>query len=1482
MSTERAPSGLLAREQRRRRKRRDGGRIVARVLSCLLAVLAIVPVVLALGVRSSAVRGWAERKMEGLAREQHVSGAWKVDVSFLPLAIVLNDVRIDSTDGGSPALAASRVAVKPKLFALLSGKIAIDQIEIDTPRVRAVVVDGELRNLAVEAPAKKEPSGPFHAPFRSITLTDGAFDVTLDGTRVQAQGMDLDVASQDDARAGSSFEISVWLSSAIIDRTHTTPAGIVSVDEDAVCRLDGRLRLDPDAVTVHRLALSASADLDPAAGTRPSCKLPDDDKRKIEASLNHLRVRFPQGNDVLPQVSGRLSARAPISLADRFVAMPKNDGWVSADLELRFVDGMRLPEIDGHIGGRDIFVFKYDLAKTLDGEIRTRGDVVESSRLEFTIAKSTVTLTDVRVEPLVKGIPVRAGVDIQGLDFTALMRDLGVHPHSHVQWDVRNAHVPLFSGTLIPAKLDGELTVKSDAFAVYDAPADGTPPSGAPPGWRGPKQRMIGVGSALVNSHVAVRPEALLFQRTRVASGKSVLEGGLVSIGFENVLRIDVPSVKLDLSDIGPLGNVPVSGQADAKVTIQGMFNDPRLDADTTIQNFSIGDIPFGNVTAGHVQFRDMVVDLSGVKAVKGKSRYEMPSGSIDFGGRANLAMDAVVTSPSFDARDFFALWHMEDDPRFAEIEGTFSTRSNVHVALGGPQDRCGSGFVDVDAHARVSDVTLFGEHFETGELDLDYEWADRLAGLYGARVDVHSFNLRKLRKNGQGGSLLGSASIDRGKLSGNVVIQSIPLARVSALGSVAQKIEASASGFARLTGTVDRYALEGDLDVSPALLRGTRFGPSRLQFAMTEAPPAKAKPIGKTACGGPIDAPFDKEAYLSDTAPHGEIRATGELFGGEVRIDELVMTRAADPSFKASVDLDKFDLGAAARLFGDAEAKSDGGEPPAPLEGVVSGALTIDKLRKSDYSHAVVAFTPRELSIQQGGQHLALKSTGVRLAMEDDAVQVPPLEFELRTANGVTGKVTVGGSASKITRAPELDLRADLAPIDLGILAGSVPRLQRAQGTLAGGVHVTGKALSPNVDGKLSVKGGDFSVQGLPSPITNVDIDVEADASEVRIVRGSGRFAGGTLGFTGRLPLRGFSFGAGELGVAARGVRFAPDDGVRLVADADLTLMLAAADPSGARSKLPHVSGDVVITSFEYTRPMALTGSLGDLKTRRASVDSYDPSLDSMTLDVNVRAKNPLRIHNNMIEAQLIIDSGVLQVTGTNQRIGLRGELKSMPGGRFHFRSSDFEVRQALLRFDDPTRIAPNVDVVAITEYRRMGDSANVATGIGRQAGLWRITLHAYGEIDNLHLDMTSDPPLSQEDIVLLLTIGMTRAEVDQLQAGALGAGAALEALAAASGADRAVKKAVPVIDDFRFGSAYSSRTGRTEPQVTLGKRITDNVRANVTTSLAEDRELRSNVEWRLNQRWSVQGSYDNINDVTSSTVGNVGVDVRWRVEFR
>jgi translocation and assembly module TamB len=373
---------------------------------------------------------------------------------------------------------------------------------------------------------------------------------------------------------------------------------------------------------------------------------------------------------------------------------------------------------------------------------------------------------------------------------------------------------------------------------------------------------------------------------------------------------------------------------------------------------------------------------------------------------------------------------------------------------------------------------------------------------------------------------------------------------------------------------------------------------------------------------------------------------------------------------------------------------------------------------------------------------------------------------------------------------------------------------------------------------------------------------------------------------------------GALDSRIAVRGVHYSRTDGVRTECDADLHVTY---DPTQGASAIPRLTGDVTIDSFDYTRPVTLSANLASFGTRakRTEVDAYDPALDVLALDVRVKAAAPLVIKNNLVEVQLGIDSGALQVTGTNQRVGLRGALRALPGGRMHFQTNEFDVRSAAIRFDDPTRVAPNVDITAVTEYRRYtdssagaaagagaganggGPSSAASTGATRGGSLWRITLHAYGDTDDLRVDMTSEPALSQEDIVLLLTVGMTRAELDQLQASSIGASIALNALGAASGADRVVKQAIPIIDDFRFGSAYSTVTGKTEPQLTVGKRLTNDLRASVTAGLSEDRELRSNIEWRLNNRLSVQGSYDNINDVSSSTLGNLGMDLRWRLEF-
>ena len=88
----------------------------------------------------------------------------------------------------------------------MSGKLLIDQIDIDAPRARLVIKGGKLENLAIKPQETKKKTGPIHLPFDAFAISDGEVDLTIDDVRVQAHELDLDVQT-DDTDRGSSLEI---------------------------------------------------------------------------------------------------------------------------------------------------------------------------------------------------------------------------------------------------------------------------------------------------------------------------------------------------------------------------------------------------------------------------------------------------------------------------------------------------------------------------------------------------------------------------------------------------------------------------------------------------------------------------------------------------------------------------------------------------------------------------------------------------------------------------------------------------------------------------------------------------------------------------------------------------------------------------------------------------------------------------------------------------------------------------------------------------------------------------------------------------------------------------------------------------------------------------------------------------------------------------------------------------------------------------
>src|SRR5262245_17074721 len=145
-------------EARGHRHRRgfDLGRLIARVLCMLFALVGALPLAASVLVRSEPVRRWAAAETARvLEAELGLRASYQVEVHLLPLEVALRDVQVPASDGKSSFLEAERVAVRPRIFSLLAGRLDAGDIEVEKPKSRIVIHDGKLENLQYRLPPQR-------------------------------------------------------------------------------------------------------------------------------------------------------------------------------------------------------------------------------------------------------------------------------------------------------------------------------------------------------------------------------------------------------------------------------------------------------------------------------------------------------------------------------------------------------------------------------------------------------------------------------------------------------------------------------------------------------------------------------------------------------------------------------------------------------------------------------------------------------------------------------------------------------------------------------------------------------------------------------------------------------------------------------------------------------------------------------------------------------------------------------------------------------------------------------------------------------------------------------------------------------------------------------------------------------------------------------------------------------------------------------
>ncbi|HEY8426754.1 MAG TPA: translocation/assembly module TamB domain-containing protein, partial [Sandaracinaceae bacterium] len=1034
---------------------------------------------------------------------------------------------------------------------------------------------------------------------------------------------------------------------------------------------------------------------------------------------------------------------------------------------------------------------------------------------------------------------------------------LGVTENAIVEWffDGRLA----LRGTLEPLALEGPVSLDTRDFVVSHGP------------WHErPVRRVIGVTSARLTSRWSIRPDGVRFENIAGELPHSRLRGDVL-LGFRNELRVSARADVADLRDITPLDRFAIAGIGEASVSIDGTFQDPHVTGRLRFSDFVFDDFALGDVQSDAVLDPDgLGVRFAMVSAVKNGSRYRVEDLYLDFHDD-RFALDGLLHADGLALADFYAILGFQEDERFTPYQGLARGQANLRYTNGFPGDSpSGTLLVDLDLRFDWANLNDYG--FTDGRLVGRFRWLDWSRGAAGAELAIGELSLRK----GRGTVTLDGRMSLGGHLRMDVVADGIALSDIEGVGDRFPELEGVASAVGRVGGTFDVMRADFDVGVTNVTYGGRALGDGRFFVRHTDredpwvlearawdrgALPSLPCAHGRTGLAF-ADWPPDPPIRTVEGPRERLSRPMAFVVCGSGLDDRLTMDLAIGRTealpLRGIVRLDGIDLSPLLPTTSDGRR----------IDGTMSGLLSFER-------GAIRAPETLEGSI-------VLHE--VRLRQDELEVQnLRPVELVFGGGELAIRKARFVGPGSRLRVRGRASLQDGLAlqvngDVDLGLLARLSQTITEASGSIGARLSITGPFADPELYGQATVTDGRFRFASFDVPVERLSGRIEFSQRSVLFEDFTAEVAGGTLTASGQAELREQEIERYRFDVEAHGVQYALGEGIDAGFGADVRLAWSRGE------RLPTLSGRIVVDRLSYTRGIELRGILGEAASRistsvlgsrrtRTEVRQYDPERDVVQLDVHVTQRTPFRIRNNLVDAEVRIQTAEqpFRIVGTDQRYGLVGALEIVRGDLF-FQNNEFDVRRGIIRFDDPTRIDPHVDVEAITEIRRASDLS---------APSWRIILTLTGPSESLRLQTRSEPGLPEQDILLLLAFGMTSGELQQLQGGGdLAGAAALEALTAVTGLDREVRRALPLIDDFRVTTGYSPRTGRTEPRLSVGRRIADQVRLSATTGLSESREVRASMEVQLDESQRVGVSYDNYNNTGANSLGNLGIDWGVRLE--
>ncbi len=473
----------------------------------------------------------------------------------------------------------------------------------------------------------------------------------------------------------------------------------------------------------------------------------------------------------------------------------------------------------------------------------------------------------------------------------------------------------------------------------------------------------------------------------------------------------------------------------------------------------------------------------------------------------------------------------------------------------------------------------------------------------------------------------------------------------------------------------------------------------------------------------------------------------------------------------------------------------------PFRLPRQLTGGLTVDSF------HAELEKVP----VQSDGP--------IEITLSDGTLDIKRLAF-----TSADTKLSVEGDL-QLTGAGQLQLAA-IGSVNMALLQTLNPELT-SSGKANVDVRVEGTIPKPVMTGTVQVVNVSVSDIDLPAALADLNGSLVFNQSRLEIEKLVGHVGGGTVDFAGSIGYaNGLTF---NLTSDGHDIRFRYS-GISVTANQDLKLQ--------GTLKNATVSGDITITRFAQIPSADLAAAFANTS---APVPNANSPLNNLHLDVHVRSAPELTVQTSL--AKLSGDAD-LRLRGTALNPILLGRV-NIAQGDFKINGQKYFLERGDLTFANPVRIDPLLDVEAKTRVRDFD-----------------ITIGLHGTLERLSTTYRSDPPLSSEDIISLLTLGRTQQEYSQATgSGGANLGEATGNAVVGAAINQLVSNRVSRlfgVSAIRINPAAGGPDNNPNARLTVEQQVSSNVTITYITNLARSAQQVLEFEYNVTRDYTITAIRD------------------------